>query len=94
MVDKKTCSLIDSEAGIEYEIKVKGLLKEHWSEWMGGLNITHDSQGNSLLIGVVPDQAALHGILAQIRDLGLTLISITPQDIDDEKLDEYTERNS
>ena len=51
---------------------------------MGGLSITHDLQGNSLLTGFIPDQAALHGILAQIRDLGLTLISITPQGIEDE----------
>jgi len=57
---------------------------------MGGLNITHDAQGNSLLTGFVPDQAALHGILAQIRDLGLTLISITPQGIEDEN----TKQNS
>ena len=60
-----------------YEITVKGHLEEHWSEWLGGLSITRDAQGNSHLVGCVPDQAALHGILAQIRDLGLTLISLT-----------------
>jgi len=65
------------EEGIQYEIKVKGHLGEHWSEWLGDLSITRDTQGNSLLVGFVPDQAALHGILAQIRDLGLTLISLT-----------------
>jgi len=90
MIDKNTSSPLDGEAGIEYEIKIKGYLEEHWADWMGGLNITHDAQGNSLLTGFVPDQAALHGILAQIRDLGLTLISIKPQGIEDEN----TKQNS
>jgi len=54
-------------------------LEEHWSDWLGGLEISHDAQGYSLLTGMVRDQAALHGILAQIRDLGLPLISITPK---------------
>jgi len=63
-----------------YEIKIKGQLDDHWSDWLGGLEITQDGHGNSLLRGPVPDQAALHGILAQIRDLGLTLISFTPKD--------------
>ena len=64
---------------VVYEIKVKGHLEEHWSDWLGGLSIGQDSEGNSVLCGPVPDQAALHGILAQIRDLGLILISITPR---------------
>ena len=89
MTDKNSQMPLKDE-GIAYKIKVKGNLGEHWSDWLGGLEITHDSQGNSLLTGVVPDQAALHGILAQIRDLGLTLISITPQGIEDEN----TKQNS
>jgi len=79
MCDKKTSSLVHDDPGIEYEIKIKGHLEKHWSDWLGGLEISHDIQGNSLLTGIVPDQAALHGILAQIRDLGLTLISLMPQ---------------
>jgi hypothetical protein len=47
---------------------------------LGGLEIAHDAKGYSLLTGIVPDQAALHGILAQIRDLGLTLIWLTSAD--------------
>lgn len=85
MVDKKSTPPSDNETGIHYEIKVKGHLEEHWADWLGGLSITHDSQGNSLLTGVVPDQAALHGILAQIRDLGLTLISLTPQSVEEQE---------
>jgi len=81
MIDKKTPASLEDDDGINYKITIKGYLYEHWADWLGGLSITHDDQGNSLLTGVVPDQAALHGILAQIRDLGLTLISLTPQSI-------------
>src|SRR3989304_1647126 len=79
MVDKKSTAPLDDETGIHYEIKVKGQLDEHWADWLGGLSITHDAQGNSLLTGVVPDPAALHGILTQIRDLGLTLLADAPE---------------
>jgi len=79
MADKEMASTIDADDAIAYEIKIRGYLEEHWSDWLGGLEISHDAQGNSLITGNVPDQAALHGILAQIRDLGLTLISLTPQ---------------
>jgi hypothetical protein len=79
MTKKMTVSPLDVDSGIHYEIKIKGHLEEHWSDWLGGLEISQDTQGYSLLVGIVPDQAALHGILAQIRDLGLTLISLTPK---------------
>jgi hypothetical protein len=61
-----------------YEIKIKGKLSQQWAEWLGNLAITHDDKGNTCLKGAVPDQAALHGILLQIRNLGLDLISINP----------------
>jgi hypothetical protein len=82
--------------GLFYEIKIKGQLEEHWSDWLGGLEIAQDEQGNSLLTGFIPDQAALHGILAQIRDLGLNLISIAPKDVDAEprKENENTRRST
>jgi len=83
MVDRKASSSIDGYAGIEYEIKIKGHLDENWSDWLGGLKITQDEQGNSHIRGVIPDQAALHGILNQIRDLGLTLILVAPKGTDD-----------
>ena len=75
---------MNDDSGILYEIKIKGHLDKHWSDWLGGLEISQDEHGNSLLIGFVPDQAALHGILVQIRDLGLILVSIVPTGIDDE----------
>jgi hypothetical protein len=64
-----------------YEIKIKGYLDQQWSEWLGDLEFAHDDKGNTLLSGPIADQAALHGILAQIRDLGLPLISLIPQNI-------------
>jgi hypothetical protein len=80
MSDKEIMPAWDADDAVAYTIKIKGYLEEHWSDWLGGFEISHDAQGHSLLTGDVPDQAALHGILAQIRDLGLTLISIIPQD--------------
>ncbi len=91
MAEKNKHPSMEDDEGIDYTIKVKGHLEEHWADWLGGLKITHDPQGNSLLTGIVPDQAALHGILAQIRDLGLTLISLSPQPIvveEKEKIDD------
>ena len=62
-----------------YNVRVKGHLDRCWSEWFDGLVLTHHLDGTTVLAGAVVDQAALHGILAKIRDLGLTLISVTPE---------------
>jgi hypothetical protein len=59
-----------------YEIRVRGLLDESWSEWLDGLTIEYQPQGETLLAGPVRDQAALHGLLGKIRDLGLLLVSL------------------
>ena len=61
---------------LHYQIKVKGALDEDWSEWFDGLTITPDVDGNTLLDGAVRDQTALYGLIAKIRDLGLTLITV------------------
>ena len=84
MSDKKINTPMTDNTENLYEIKIKGHLDEHWSDWLGGLEITQDKHGNSFLTGIVLDQAALHGILNQIRDLGLTLISIKPMISDNE----------
>ena len=60
-----------------YEIRVKGHLDPRWSEWFDGLQITNEPNGETLLWGYIPNQAALHGVLARVRDLNLQLISIS-----------------
>lgn len=63
---------------IDYVITVRGHLYDHWSAWFDGLTITNGPDGETTLEGPVVDQAALHGLLAKIRDLGLTLIAVVP----------------
>jgi len=64
------------------EIRVKGQINEHWSEWLEDLAITHTEHGETLLTGLVGDQAALHGLLAKVRDLGLPLLSVSSLEIE------------
>ena len=59
-----------------YEIRVKGHLDTRWAAWFDGLAIAHGSDGTTIFSGLVADQAALHGLLQKIRDLGLPLISV------------------
>jgi hypothetical protein len=60
-----------------YEIRISGHLLADWSEWFGGLTLRHEADGETVLAGQFDDQAALHGVLARIRDLGLRLVSIS-----------------
>ena len=60
-----------------YEIRITGRLDPRWEEWFDGLTITVDN-GDTLITGRVVDQAALHGLLRRVRDLGLPLVSVTP----------------
>jgi len=62
----------------EYELRVAGHLDEHWSAWFAGMTLIHEKDGTTSLRGPVADQAKLHGVLAKVRDLGATLISVTP----------------
>lgn len=59
-----------------YEIQVKGHLDSHWSDWFDGFVITYKADGTTVLSGPVADQAALHGLLARVRDLGLPLLAV------------------
>jgi hypothetical protein len=61
---------------VRYEIRVEGILDEHWSAWFDGMQVTSDRNGETVIAGPVTDQAALHGLLAKVRDLGLPLISV------------------
>ena len=64
------------EAG-RYEIRLEGHLDARWSAWFDGLALTHDSDGTTVIQGRLVDQAALHGVLQKVRDLGLPLVSVT-----------------
>lgn len=68
-----------------YQIRIKGHLSSRWTEWFEGLTITLEEDGDTLLTGTVIDQAALHGLLKKVRDLGMPLLSLNsvvsgPQD--------------
>ena len=63
-------------SGTIYQLCVKGHLRSEWSEWFDGMSIEHAPDGDTLITGEVRDQAALHGLLSRVRDLGLTLVSV------------------
>ncbi len=60
-----------------YRIRVRGHLDDRWSERLGGLAVQRQEDGTTLLVGAVVDQAALHGVIIRIRDLGLPLLSVS-----------------
>jgi hypothetical protein len=59
-----------------YQIRLKGHLSHQWADWFGGLAITLEENGDTLLTGPVADQAALYGLLRKVRDVGLPLVSV------------------
>jgi hypothetical protein len=65
----------------QIEIRVKGHLDRRWSDWFGGLAICHSDSGETILSGSLPDQAALYGIIARLRDLGMSLTSLTSAEV-------------
>ena len=60
----------------QYEIRLKGHLESRWAAWFDGLSLTNESDGTTIIYGPVADQAALHGLLQKVRDLGLPLVSV------------------
>ena len=64
-----------------YQIRIRGVLDAGWSDWFDGLSVYPQAGGDTLLAGPVRDQSALHGLLAKIRDLGLTLLSVQRMDV-------------
>jgi hypothetical protein len=70
----------DSPQPVMYQIRIKGHLGPQWIDWFNGLTITIEENGNTLLTGEVVDQAALHGILKKVRDLGMPLLSVNSVD--------------
>jgi hypothetical protein len=67
-----------------YQVRIKGHLGPEWADWFGGLAVTLEDDGDTLLTRLVADQAALHGLLRKIRDLGIPLISVAPRTSFDE----------
>ena len=65
-----------------YQIRIKGHLGREWTDWFEGLTITLEHNGDTLLTGPVVDQAALHGLLKKVRDLGMPLVSVSPLEPD------------
>ena len=63
-------------AAAQYELRIEGHLDEYWSAWFGELTLTPEKDGTTTICGAVIDQAELHGLLAKVRDLGATLISV------------------
>ena len=70
----------DTANSVQYDIRVKGHLDARWTAWFGGLTLTNENDGTTRIHGPVVDQAALHGVLQKLRDIGMPLISVTQVD--------------
>ena len=67
---------------MHYEVRVNGVLDSSWSAWFDGLQVTGDEHGQTIIAEPIVDQAALHGLLAKVRDLGLEPLEVRPTDPD------------
>ncbi len=77
-MSNKLNSEIDPSQPMVYQIRIKGHLGRQWTDWFEGLAITLEDDGETLLTGQVVDQAALHGLLKKVRDVGMPLLSVSP----------------
>jgi hypothetical protein len=75
----------DLAQSMVYQIRIKGHLDRKWTDWFGGLTVTLEQNGDTLLTGPVVDQAALHGLLKKVRDLGMPLVSLKSTAKENEK---------
>ena len=67
----------DRPEDARYEIRLRGRLETRWAAWFDGMTLSHERDGSTVLSGPVVDQAALHGLLQKVRDIGLPLVSVT-----------------
>lgn len=74
----------DSEQPMAYQVRIKGHLDQRWAGWFEGLTLSLEENGETVLTGPVVDQAALHGLLKKVRDVGLPLLSVNRLEIDQE----------
>ncbi len=81
MTERHTSRGDRPEAG-RYEIRLTGHLDARWAAWFDGLTVSHEGDGTTLISGPIADQAALHGLLQRVRDLGLPLVSVTRDETD------------
>jgi hypothetical protein len=72
----------DHQEARRYEIRLAGHLDAHWTAWFDGLGVDHAGDGTTVISGLIADQAALHGLLQKVRDLGLPLISVAQVEAD------------
>jgi len=77
-----------------YRIRFREQLDQRWSAWLGGLKVSHEANGETVLTGEVVDQAALYGLISKVRDLHLTLISVSPLEADSPSKEEAKEKSS
>ena len=84
--------IIDPSQPMVYQIRIKGHLSRQWTDWFEGLTITLEEDGDMLLTGPLLDQAALHGLLKKVRDLGMPLVSVNPVQRDENRLEEDSKK--
>ena len=78
---------IDSSQPKIYQIRIKDHLSREWADWFGGLTVTLEENGDTLLTGPVIDQAALYGLLKKVRDLGMALVSVNPVQVNQQHVE-------
>ena len=81
MAERHTSTTDSRDAG-RYEIRLTGHLDARWTAWFDGLTVRHESEGTTVISGEIDDQAALHGLLQRVRDLGLPLVSVRQVEAD------------
>jgi hypothetical protein len=93
MSEIDTSAEAHDEAG-RYGLRIKGHLDARWANWFEGLTITREENGDTLLTGPVVDQAALHGLLRKVRDIGMPLISVNLVDPDEADVADVKQSNN